>query len=161
MNTKELTKVVIIASLYSSLTIIVSPISFGLVQVRISEALAPIPYLFGPSGIYGLFIGCLISNFFSPYGLLDVIVGSLSTLIAAWISYKSNKLIQACASPVLVNSIFIGILLHYYGSPLILAILCVGLGESIACIVVGYPLMQMIKKVSTLIEIYPTDYSTP
>lgn len=146
MNIPEWTKTVIIASLYSMLTIIFAPFSFGTFQVRISEALTPLPFLMGPSSVYGLFLGCIIANFLSPYGLADLFIGSLSTLLAAWISYKSSRLIFACLSPVLINSVFIGLLLHYYGVPLRLAIISVGIGETIACLVIGYPLVKILEK---------------
>jgi len=146
MNISEWSKTILIASLYSTLTIIIAPFSFGLIQVRISEALTPLPFLIGPAGVYGLFLGCFIANLFSPYGLADLFIGSLSTLLAAWISYKSNRLIIACLSPVLVNSIFIGLLLHYYGAPLEFAIISVGIGETIACILIGYPLTKELEK---------------
>lgn len=145
MNIPEWSKTVLIASLYSTLTIIIAPFSFGIIQVRISEALTPLPFLMGPSSVYGLFLGCIIANLFSPFGLADLFIGSLSTLLAAWISYKSSRLIFACLSPVLINSVFIGLLLHYYGAPLELAIISVGIGETIACILIGYPLIKTLE----------------
>jgi uncharacterized membrane protein len=146
MKTSVLSQTILIAAIYTTLTVIIAPFSFGFFQVRISEALTPLPFLLGPAGVYGLFLGCFISNLFSPYGLADIVIGSLSTLVAAWISYKSSHLIMACISPVLINSIFIGYLLHNYGAPLELSMLSVGIGETIACIFLGYPLAKGLEK---------------
>jgi len=140
------TKSILIASLYSVLTIIFAPISFGFVQIRISEALTPLPFVIGLSGVYGLFLGCIVSNLFSPFGLADVVIGSVATLIAGWISFKSKRLIFACLSPVLVNSILIGLLLNYYGTPLTISIISVGTGEAISCFLLGYPLTKIVER---------------
>ena len=50
-------------------------LTFGPIQFRFSEALCVTPFLF-PEAVGGLFVGCLIANLFSPYGLLDIIIGS-------------------------------------------------------------------------------------
>ena len=44
-------------------------LTFGPIQFRFSEALCVTPFLF-PEAVGGLFVGCLIANLFSPYGLL-------------------------------------------------------------------------------------------
>lgn len=51
----------IIAALYVVLTVIFAPISFGEMQVRISEALTILP-MFTPAAIPGLFVGCVLGN---------------------------------------------------------------------------------------------------
>ena len=71
-----------IAAIYVALTMIFAPISFGPVQFRISEALCVLPF-FTPAAVPGLFIGCLLSNLFCGSAMLDVVFGSLATLIGA------------------------------------------------------------------------------
>ena len=61
-------------------------LTYGPIQLRFSEALCVLPFLF-PATVPGLFVGCLAANLLSPYGPLDIVVGSLATLIAAvWTS---------------------------------------------------------------------------
>ena len=50
----------IIAALYAGLTILLQAISFGPVQVRVSEAMTLLPVLY-PAAIPGLAIGCFIA----------------------------------------------------------------------------------------------------
>ena len=76
-----------IAALYVTLTVALSPISFGPVQFRVAEALTLLPF-FMPEAIPGLFVGCFLSNLAGGFGLIDIIVGSGATLFAAWLTSK-------------------------------------------------------------------------
>ncbi len=76
----------LIAAVYVALTMMFAPISFGPVQFRISEALCILPF-FTPAAVPGLFLGCLISNLLGTAVLMDVICGSIATLIGAAGSY--------------------------------------------------------------------------
>ena len=70
------------AAIYFVLTLMFRPISFGPIQFRISEALCVLPY-FTPAAVPGVFIGCLISNIMGGAMIMDVVFGSLATLIGA------------------------------------------------------------------------------
>ena len=80
----------IIAALYVVLTVIFAPISFGEMQVRISEALTILP-MFTPAAIPGLFVGCVLGNLLGGAIPVDVIFGSLATLIGAVGGYLLRK----------------------------------------------------------------------
>ena len=103
----------IIGSLYVILTLVFYPISFGPIQVRISELMAILP-LFCGEAIVGLTIGCLISNLLGN-GILDIIFGTLATLISALCTYfigkkvKKNipKFILGGFFPVILNAIIV------------------------------------------------------
>lgn len=56
MKTKYLAEAAVIAAIYALLTIVLAPISYGAVQVRISEALTVLPF-FTPAAVPGLFVG--------------------------------------------------------------------------------------------------------
>ena len=58
---RDLVRAAIIAAVYALLTIFLAPISSGLVQCRVSEAMSILPY-FTFSAVPGLFIGCMIAN---------------------------------------------------------------------------------------------------
>lgn len=149
MKSKYLVHGGVIASLYISLTLFTMPISYGVMQVRIAEALTVLP-AFTPAAIPGLFVGCLISNILGPNGVVDIVFGSLATLLAAIATYKvghSDFLVPL--PPVLLNGIIIGSMLYYvYGVPLPLwsCILWVGLGEACACYGLGLPLVKYLNK---------------
>ncbi|MEG0662627.1 MAG: QueT transporter family protein, partial [Anaerovoracaceae bacterium] len=61
MKTKYVMQAALMAAIYAVLTIILAPISYGPLQLRVSEALTILPAL-TPAGVPGLFIGCLVSN---------------------------------------------------------------------------------------------------
>ena len=85
-TTLDLNFAAVTAALYTALTLIAAPISFGNIQFRISEALCILPYFF-PQAIPGLFIGCIFSNLFGGMGIFDIVFGSLATLLAAIFTY--------------------------------------------------------------------------
>jgi uncharacterized membrane protein len=84
-NTKFIVKAGIIAAIYTVLTVILGQFSYGPLQFRISEAMTILP-IFETAAIPGLAIGCLFANFFSGYGFVDIFFGSLTTLLAAYLS---------------------------------------------------------------------------
>jgi uncharacterized membrane protein len=157
-NTKFLLQAAIIAAVYATLTIMLMPLSYGVMQIRVSEALTILPY-FTPAAIPGLFIGCIVSNMVGPYGLMDMVLGSGATLIAAVCSYYlRSRPILVPLPPVIANGVIIGGMLYYAYSvpmPLIACILWVAAGELIACYVIGYPLLRILKKYSGVIFSWP------
>ena len=139
-NAKFMAQGAIIAALYVALTIIFAPISYGAVQVRISEAFTILP-LFTPAAIPGLFIGCLLANILGGAILWDIIFGSIATLIGAALGYLLRFNRWLVPIPTIVsNSVIIPLILKYgYGidMPLILLIVYIAIGEIIGCYLLG------------------------
>ena len=139
-----------IAAVYVVLTTVFAAFSFGEVQVRISEALTILP-AFTPAAIPGLFVGCIISNFLGGAILMDVIFGSIATLIGAVFTYKlrvSSKWL-APLPPIVANALIVPFTLFYgYGVnlPIPFMMLTVGIGEVISCGVLGMILYGALSK---------------
>ena len=139
-----------IAAVYVVLTTVFAAFSFGEVQVRISEALTILP-VFTPAAIPGLFVGCIISNFLGGAILMDVIFGSIATLIGAVFTYKlrgSSKWL-APLPPIVANALIVPFTLYYgYGVnlPIPFMMLTVGIGEVISCGVLGMILYGALSK---------------
>lgn len=137
-----------IAAIYAVLTIVLQPISYGIMQIRVSEALSVLPY-FTSSAIPGLFIGCLVANIIGGNGIVDVIVGSLATLGAA-VAARFIKIKWLVPLPsVIINAVAVGAELYYiletqYSLPVVM--LSVGAGQLIACYVIGIPLMLLLER---------------
>lgn len=155
MKIKYLVHGAVIAALYAALTIMLMPISYGVMQIRISEALTVLPAL-TPAAIPGLFLGCLISNMLGPNGMVDILLGSLATFLAAIATYKLRKRpLLVPLPPIITNGLIIGSMLHYvYGIPLPLwtCILWVSIGEGIACYGLGYPLFKYLSRRKEIIQ---------
>ena len=135
-----LTQGAAIAALYVVLTVVFAPISFGAIQVRIAEALTILP-LFTPAAIPGLFLGCIIGNLWGGAIALDVVFGSLATLIGAVLGYRLrfNRWLVPIPA-VLSNTIIVPLVLRFgYGIdlPLPLLMLYIALGEVVGCYLLG------------------------
>ncbi len=142
---KFLTQAGIIAAVYAVLTIVI-PLSSGPVQVRVSEMLTVLPY-YTPAAVYGLTAGCLIANIFAGNGPLDVVFGSLATLIAALLTSKAPKRVLAPLPPVVANAVIIPIVLKLaLGAPFFLTVLTIAAGQLAACYGLGYPLMLLLER---------------
>ena len=137
----------IIAALYAALTIALAFMSYGPLQIRISEALTVLPFI-SIAAIPGLALGCLVANLFSPVGLPDIIFGSICTLLAAGLTYsisKTKKPFLAPLPPIVVNSLGVSLYLHFfYNLPYWFNVLYILIGEIIACYFLGYPLLKFL-----------------
>ena len=145
MRTKRvtfITQAAMIAAIYVVLTIFVSAFNLasGAIQVRISEALTVLP-AFTPAAIPGLFIGCFISNLVSGCLPLDILFGSLATLLGACGTCLLRKWKWAVPiPPILANALIVPFVLAYVyhipgGVPYFMV--TVGIGEIISCGVLG------------------------
>ncbi|MEG1548688.1 MAG: QueT transporter family protein [Clostridia bacterium] len=152
MKTKALAQSALIGALYALFTFISLPISSGLIQLRVSEALCVLPY-FTPYAVPGLFVGCIIANIIAGGALYDVIFGSLATLLAAaftrlmWRCGVSRYLAPLPA--VIINALVVGeILVLVYGEamPYWTCVLYVGVGQTLACFGLGLPLMAVLER---------------
>lgn len=135
-----------VAALYSGLTFALIPISYGPVQFRVAEALTLLPFCM-PEAIPGLFIGCMLSNFWGGFGLIDVVLGSTATLIAAWLTRKMPNIWLAAVPPVVVNAIVVGVYLGIITEmPVSLSIIYIGLSQAVICFALGVPLCKVLSK---------------
>ena len=136
-----------IAALYAALTLLLAPISYGDWQCRVSEALTMLPLLM-PQAIPGLIVGCILANLLGPSaGIIDIVFGSLATLIAAigtWYFRKNKWLAAAC--PVVANSVIVGLVLSLsFNLPFFLTAIQVAAGELLA-VLVGLVLIKALEK---------------
>lgn len=140
-RTRIVTQGAVIAALYVVLTVTFAPISFGPMQVRISEMLMILP-MFTAAAVPGLFIGCLLANLLAGAVIWDVIFGSLATLIGAWLGYRLRENRWLVPLPaVFSNTLIIPFVLRYgYGFaeiPLILMAAYIAIGEIVGCYALG------------------------
>jgi len=140
-----------IAAIYVILTYIANLMGLANnpIQVRFSEALCVLP-IFLPAAIPGLFLGCLISNFLTGAVLIDVILGSLATLIGAvGTRILRKRPFIATLPPVIANMIIVPPILAYvykFEGSLPYFIMTVGAGEVISCVVLGSILYKALNK---------------
>ncbi|MDZ7371490.1 MAG: QueT transporter family protein [candidate division KSB1 bacterium] len=147
--TRTVTLSAIIAALYAATTVLLAPISYGPMQVRIAEALTVLPYLY-PEAIPGLYFGCMAANIWGGYGPIDIFGGSAVTLMAALLTFylrRFGKPWLAPLPPVVLNALAVGYYLHLLTeTPLGLSIGMVGAGQLVACFGLGLPLLYALSR---------------
>lgn len=148
----------IIAALYVALTLPFGQFAFGPFQIRPSEALTILP-LFYPEAVFGLYAGCILANIISAYGIYDVLLGSLATLLAAAVTYVIGRLIKnkpvkvalGGVPPVLLNAFIVPAVWLLAGSDIAywleFGIMC--LNEAVWVYALGIPLFVTFDKLIT------------
>ena len=142
----------VIAAVYAVLTVVLPIPQYGAVQIRFAEALTVLPFFF-PAATPGLFVGCIIANLFSPFPL-DILFGSLATLLACLCTRRMPNRWLAPLPPVLCNAIIVGFEIAWATTGFTSAFwpafglnaLTVGLGELLACYGLGLPLLGAIRR---------------
>ena len=148
----------VVAALYTVLTLVLPMLSYGPLQVRFSEALTVLPFLF-PETIPGLAVGCFLANLIgSPYPL-DMVFGTLATLVAAVWTSRCRSRWFAPLPPVIANAVIIGAEIAFSSADVGTAAfwtawgwnaVTVGVGELLACYVLGLLLLGVLPKIPTL-----------
>ena len=157
----------VIAALYVVLTLPFAQFAFGPIQFRLAEIMTVLPIL-TPAAIPGLAIGCFLSNLLNPMnlGVIDIIIGSLATLAAAFLTAWIARLprpvktfpkdLLALIPPVFVNAVVVGTYLPFLLSDgsngsvtfvsVLVSILSIGLSELFVVYVIGFPFLQVMRK---------------
>ena len=156
-STVYLVQAAFIAAVYVALTHFLEPIPFSGTQLRVAEALTLLPVL-TPAAVPGLTIGCILANLSSPYGVVDIICGSVATLLAALCTWKMRNIrlksvpILPALFPVIFNAVIVGAEISALGTggftwPVFGATAAsVALGECVACFGLGLPLCAALQK---------------
>ncbi|HBT95596.1 MAG TPA: QueT transporter family protein [Coriobacteriia bacterium] len=176
MSSSLLARAGMIAAVYAALTVlcltVLQGLAWGPIQFRLSEALCVLA-LFTPAAVPGLTIGCIIANLLGialngtgALGLLDVVFGSLATLLGAlWVRRFRDRVGIALLGPVLANALIVAaylpIILAAFGFytipftdidlvgsyPLmyLFGFITIGLGEAVVVYALGLPLYRALK----------------
>ncbi len=143
---KRLTRLALVAGVYVALTVALAPISYGMVQVRIAEALMLLCCFDRRYGI-ALTIGCAIANIFGGFGLADIIIGTAATAASALLMCRTKSVFLASLWPVLFNGVLVGGLLTYLtATPFWLNALSVAAGEFVSVSLLGTLLFPLLKQ---------------
>lgn len=138
-SVQDLTLAALLAAVYATLTLVLPIPAFTGIQIRMSEALTVLPFLF-PAATPGLFVGCIVANLFSPYPL-DIVCGSAATLLACLMTQRMPSRWLAPLPPVLCNAAIVGAEIAWFETGFgpgfwpayAFNALTVGLGELLAC----------------------------
>lgn len=140
----------IIGALYAGLTYLFAFSSFTANQLRVAEALTLMPMLI-PQASCGLAVGCFLSNLISGYGIADLIIGPLATLLAGFLTSRCKNYFWGAFWPVVINAVAIGSMITFlsgaFSWPLLIANMGqIALGQVTACYALGIPLAYALKR---------------
>ena len=151
MNSRTLLLNAAAAALYAALTVALAPISYGPLQVRLSECMTLLAF-YHPRWIPGLVVGCLLANLDSPFGMTDIIVGTVATFIAVFAMRFCKSVFWASLCPAVANGLIIGAELLYLAEipatpeSFAMTAFYIGVGEILAVTVIGIPLFRFLMK---------------
>lgn len=173
LTAQRVSRIASIAALYAATTLVcllfLGSLAWGPVQFRLSEALCVLALL-SPDAVPGLALGCAIANIANiavsgtgMLGMLDVVFGSLATLIGAWCTWRLRKHPRlAVLGPVVANALIVPAYLPlmlkgigFYTIPFtsislddsyalmyLFGLLATGIGEAVVLYVLGLPLWR-------------------
>ncbi len=154
----------VIAAIYAVLCLVLAPLSYGPVQVRLAEALTLLPVLCAEA-VPGVAVGCFIANIFTG-SIWDMVIGTAATLAAALCTRAvrnvrlRNVPVLAAAPPVLINAVAIGAMLTWLYFPAhspagvwLFNMLTVGAGQLASC-ALGLVLVVVIEKNPVLLRLF-------
>ena len=143
----------IFAALYAVGVIFLEPISFGVVQVRIADAMLPLSMIFGLPCVLGLSLGCIVSNVYGGLGVIDIVGGSAANLVActlAWYISRNGNRVQrflgTVAETAAVSLIVGGYLAVIFQVPVQIGLLGILIGSTIAINAIGFPIEEAIRR---------------
>ncbi|TJX15400.1 QueT transporter family protein [Tissierella creatinini] len=145
MKTNRLVRGAAIAALYAILTLTLP--AYGALQFRISEVMTLLAF-FNPFYILPLTIGCAIANIASPFGIVDVIFGSLASFLALTAMSKTKNIYLASIWPAFFSFI-IGLEIMFLSTEPVNFFLITGqimLSEFVVVTIIGVPLMKFIMR---------------
>ena len=152
---RDVTAAALVGALYVAMSYFgnIFGLTYGPIQCRFSEALTVLPFL-SPMTTWGLFAGCIISNILSPYGPLDLIFGSLATLIAGLMTARCRNKWLAPLPPILCNGVIVGGMIAFqevgfttaFPTAFLFNGFTVALGEALACYILGLFLISLLEK---------------
>ena len=144
---------IVFAALYALGVIFLAPISFGIYQVRVADALLPLSMIFGIPSAIGLGLGCIVANVYGGLGIIDIVGGSIANFVActlAWYMTRKSgfirRLLGVFVETVTITAIVGGYLSLIFNVPVEFGLLGVFVGSIVAINILGFALEEGIRR---------------
>jgi uncharacterized membrane protein len=109
VNTRQISLSAVVAALYAAAVIVLAPISFGPIQLRLADSLIPLSAILGPPAVLGVTLGALVANAYWYLGPIDVVLGAAANLVASYVIYRfRDRLVPASIAASLVIGVVVG-----------------------------------------------------
>ena len=152
LTTKQMTVISLTAAIYAVITISLPYLSYGQIQLRLSETMTLLVFL-NPIFAPGIVLGCFIANLFSSVNpILDSIFGTLHSAVSVFFIIKLSKNLFIASLWPTAFSFIIGIMIMLaigdrWNFAAFAAITgSVMAGQFVAVTVIGYPLFKLLMK---------------
>jgi len=143
---KDMVLLSMVAAIYVILTVGLSPLSYGDIQFRLSEALMLL-IVYKRRYAISLILGCFVANLFSPVGWVDILFGTLATVVASIPMMFIKKLELSSLFPSIANGVIVGLeLAIVYDLPIAFTMFTVFIGEFVVVSLIGIPLFRFLEK---------------
>ena len=142
MTLASMVRASLIAAIYAVLAMLLPMFSYGPISFRASEGLVLLPIIM-PEAIPGLIVGCFIANLGSPFGIIDIVCGTLCTAVAAYLTYKlRHNHFLALLPPILINGFGVSAYLAFFSQEAyLLTAFSVLISEAAVIISLGLPIL--------------------
>lgn len=163
MNNKVnfITKTAVVASLYALVTWAFYFVGYNAIQFRVSEILVLLAFI-DRRYIPGLVLGCIIANFTSPYGIVDIIMGSFASLFVVTMIAITRKMLGMNNVSLFISSLWASVsaliiayeIVFIFGAPesFWYWTSMVAIGEFVVVSIVGFPIFLWILSNEYLIK---------
>lgn len=153
VSVSELTKTALVAALYVAVTVLLSVISFGAVQLRLSEMFNYLA-LYNKRYVVAVTIGVILANFMSPTWILDVPIGGIATFLVLLLCRSVTKHMTNDIAKMVVTALIFAVsmftvagqLTILYDLPFWATWFTVGVGELLSMTVGGLTIYLLNKK---------------
>jgi uncharacterized membrane protein len=142
----ELSVAASFAALYAVAVILLAPISYSIVQVRLADALIPLSIVYGLPVVYGVTLGNIVANLYGGYGPIDIVFGTLANLLGSYLAFRLRaKPLLACFAASLVVSLIVGgYLWLLLNVPIEVSLTSLFAGSFISIVILGYLLQRLL-----------------
>jgi uncharacterized membrane protein len=147
-DTEDLALTAVFAALYAAGVIFLAPISFGVYQVRIADALLPLSMIFGVPVAIGSGLGCLVANVYGGLGIVDIMGGTIANLVACTLGWYvgrggiARRFLGSFVETVVITAIVGGYLSLIFGVPVELGLFGIFFGSIVAINILGFALLE-------------------
>ncbi len=147
-DTRDLALAAVFAALYAAGVIFLAPISFGVYQVRIADALLPLAMIFGVPVAIGSGLGCLVANVYGGLGIVDIIGGTVANFVACTLAWYigrdgfARRFLGSFVETAVITAIVGGYLALIFEVPVEVGLLGIFVGSIVAINILGFALLE-------------------
>lgn len=148
IDSKNIALTTVFAALYAAGVVFFAPISFGVYQIRVADALLALSMIFGMPVAAGTGLGCLIANVYGGLGIVDIIGGSVANFVACVLAWHVGKggiarrFIGGFVETVVITLIVGGYLSVLFEVPIEIGLFGIFVGSIVAINILGFALTE-------------------